>query len=36
MCGGEYRLVKCGPVGMRLTSGLDTFGSASSGRFLVA
>jgi hypothetical protein len=33
--GGEYRLVKCRQLKRRLTCGLDTFGSASLGRFLV-
>jgi hypothetical protein len=33
--GGAYRLAKCGQLRWRLTCGLDTFGSASSGRFLV-
>ena len=33
---GSYRLVKCGQLRRRLTCGLDTFGSASLGRFLVA
>ena len=30
------RLAKCGQLRRRLTCGLDTSGSASSGRFLVA
>ena len=34
--GRAYRLAKCGQLRRRLTCGLDTFGSASSGRFLVA
>ena len=34
--GGAYRLAKCGQLRRRLTCGLDTFGSASLGRFLVA
>ena len=33
---GPYRLAKCGQLRRRLTCGLDTFGSASSGRFLIA
>jgi hypothetical protein len=33
--GGAYRLAKCGQLRRRLKCGLDTFGSASSGRFLV-
>ena len=31
-----YRLAKCGQLRRRLTCVLDTFGSASLGRFLVA
>ena len=34
--GGAYRLAKCGQLRRRLTCGLETFGSASLGRFLVA
>jgi hypothetical protein len=36
MRGDAYRLAKCGQLRRRLTCGLDTFGSASLGRFLVA
>ena len=34
--GRAYRLAKCGQLRRRLTFGLDTSGSGSSGRFLVA
>ena len=33
--GSAYRLAKCGQLRRRLTCDLDTFGSASLGRFLV-
>ncbi len=32
----SYSLTKCGQLTRRLTCGLDTFGSANLGRFLVA